>query len=205
MSALLFYFDLRMFDQGSSQSCTYRTILPWMAQETQYCNLRYILGTVYSGNTEASEISPVKLNVSIFSKYRKQPSILPAICHIRKVDLRIAADSTILRMVNLFIALSLGVHREQLEHLIGLTWPRPFLLRPLWSQYQLRWRLYQKSLEGQDCTWTRASWPFLLILWYLVSLTHSVDLNFEVESLTDLIWLLKSVIVSRSEALIPEI
>jgi hypothetical protein len=44
---------------------------------------------------------------------------------------RIAADSTILRIVNLFIALSLGVHREQLEHLIGLTWPRPFLLRPL--------------------------------------------------------------------------
>ena len=39
-------------------------------------------------------------------------------------------------MVNLFIALSLGVHREQLEHLIGLTWPRPFLLRPLWLKYQ---------------------------------------------------------------------
>jgi hypothetical protein len=36
-------------------------------------------------------------------------------------DVRIAADSTMLRMVNLFIALSLGVHREQLEHLIGLT------------------------------------------------------------------------------------
>ena len=38
---------------------TYRTILPWMAQETQYCSLRYILGTVYSEKTEASEISPV--------------------------------------------------------------------------------------------------------------------------------------------------
>ena len=38
---------------------TYRTILPWIAQETQYCNLRYILGTVYSEKTEASEISPV--------------------------------------------------------------------------------------------------------------------------------------------------
>jgi hypothetical protein len=37
------------------------------------------------------------------------------------VDVRMAADSTMLRMVNLFIALSLGVHREQLEHLIGLT------------------------------------------------------------------------------------
>lgn len=29
-----------------------------MAQDTQYCNFRYILGTVYSANTEASEISP---------------------------------------------------------------------------------------------------------------------------------------------------
>lgn len=36
-----------------------------------------------------------------------------------------------LRMVNLLMALSLGVHREQLEHLMGLTWPRPDLLRPL--------------------------------------------------------------------------
>lgn len=36
-----------------------------------------------------------------------------------------------LRMVNLLMALSLGVHREQLEHRMGLTWPRPFLLRPL--------------------------------------------------------------------------
>lgn len=44
---------------------------------------------------------------------------------------RIAADSTMLRMVNLFIALSFGVHLEQLEHRIGLTWPLPFLLRPL--------------------------------------------------------------------------
>ena len=47
------------------------------------------------------------------------------------VDVRIAADSTMLRMVNLLIALSLGVHREQLEQRTGLTWPRPFLLRPL--------------------------------------------------------------------------
>ena len=53
-------FQERMFDQGSSQCVTYRTILPWIAQETQYCNLRYILGTVYSGNTDASEISPMK-------------------------------------------------------------------------------------------------------------------------------------------------
>ena len=46
-------------------------------------------------------------------------------------DVRMAADSTMLRMVNLLIALSLGVHREQLLQRMGLTWPRPFLLRPL--------------------------------------------------------------------------
>lgn len=50
---------------------------------------------------------------------------------IRKDHVRIAADSTMLRMVNLLIALSLGVHLEQLEHRIGFTWPLPFLLRPL--------------------------------------------------------------------------
>ena len=43
-----------------------------------------------------------------------------------------AADSTIFRMVNRLMALSLGVHREQFEHRIGLTCPRPFLLRPLY-------------------------------------------------------------------------
>lgn len=42
-----------------------------------------------------------------------------------------AADSTMLRIVNLLMALSLGVHLEQLEQRIGLTCPRPFLLRPL--------------------------------------------------------------------------
>lgn len=42
-----------------------------------------------------------------------------------------AADSTMLRMVNLLIALSFGVQREQLEQRIGFTCPRPFLLRPL--------------------------------------------------------------------------
>lgn len=39
---------------------TYRTIFPWMAHETQYWSFKYILGTVYSGKTEASEISPVQ-------------------------------------------------------------------------------------------------------------------------------------------------
>ena len=54
-----------------------------------------------------------------------------------------AADSTMLRMVNRFIALSLGVHREQLEQRMGLTWPRPFLLRPL-----RRRMLVLRVLEG---------------------------------------------------------
>lgn len=42
-----------------------------------------------------------------------------------RVYVRIAADSTMLRMVNRLMALSLGVHLEQLEHRMGLTWPRP--------------------------------------------------------------------------------
>lgn len=42
-----------------------------------------------------------------------------------------------LRIVNLFIALSLGVHLEQFEQRMGLTWPRPFLLRPLNGDSQL--------------------------------------------------------------------
>jgi hypothetical protein len=37
-----------------------------------------------------------------------------------------------LRIVKRLIALSLGVHLEQLEQRMGLTWPRPFLLRPLY-------------------------------------------------------------------------
>ena len=36
-------------------------------------------------------------------------------------DVRIAADSTMFLMVNRLIALSLGVHREQLEQRMGLT------------------------------------------------------------------------------------
>lgn len=46
-----------------------------------------------------------------------------------------------LRMVNLFIALSLGVHREQLEQRMGFTWPRPFLLRPLGRRVLVLWVL----------------------------------------------------------------
>lgn len=53
----------------------------------------------------------------------------------REIVIRIAADSTIFRIVNLLIALSLGVHREQFEHRTGLTWPRPFLFRPLFARF----------------------------------------------------------------------
>lgn len=48
--------------------------------------------------------------------------------------IRMAADSTMLRMVKRLMALSLGTQRAQLEQRTGLTWPRPFLLRPLKNQ-----------------------------------------------------------------------
>jgi len=72
--------------------------------------------------TEASEISPMGGGVCQLGGDGRD------FC---SEDERIAADSTMFRMVNLLIALSFGVHLEQLEHRIGLTWPRPFLLRPL--------------------------------------------------------------------------
>ena len=42
-----------------------------------------------------------------------------------------AAASTMFRMTNFLMALSLGTHRAQLVQRIGCTWPRPFLARPL--------------------------------------------------------------------------
>jgi len=92
-----------------------------MAQETQYCSFRYILGTVYSAKTEASEMSPTSQLVTRIVGNSG-----------RGKNARIAADSTMLRMVKRLIALSLGVQREQLLQRMGLTWPRPFLLRPLY-------------------------------------------------------------------------
>lgn len=116
----------------------YRTILPWIAHETQYWSFKYIFGTAYSANTEASEISPIHrcpLSFLFFHNNAFQNCRSPREHRVLQPYngwyIRIAADSTMLRMVNLLIALSLGVHREQLEHRIGLTWPRPFLLRPL--------------------------------------------------------------------------
>ena len=77
----------------------------------------------------------VHLGDSIFSEDTGVRDItcfmLALFLNVRVVNLRMAADSTMLRMVNLLIALSFGVHLEQLEQRIGLTWPRPFLLRPL--------------------------------------------------------------------------
>ena len=61
---------------------------------------------------------------------------------------RMAADSTILRMVNLLMALSFGVHREQFEQRTGLTWPRPFLLRPFDARFFTMADMYSgKSAE----------------------------------------------------------
>jgi hypothetical protein len=47
--------------------CSYRTILPWIAQETQYCSFRYIFGTEYSLKTEASEISPACYRINVLA------------------------------------------------------------------------------------------------------------------------------------------
>ena len=55
-----------------------------------------------------------------------------------------------LRMVNRFIALSLGVHREQLEQRIGFTWPRPFLLRPLGRSVLVSWVLEGGGREREE-------------------------------------------------------
>ena len=43
------------------------------------------------------------------------------VCLVEGKNVRIAALSTIFRMVNLLMALSLGVHREQFEQRIGFT------------------------------------------------------------------------------------
>jgi hypothetical protein len=138
-------------DSSSGVGYTYRTIFPWMAHETQYWSFRYILGTVYSGKTEASEISPARVSPKFL--YSAGARCAPAV-RVVMGDVRMAADSTMLRMVNLFIALSLGVHREQLEQRMGLTWPRPFLLRPL-SCVSIAYAASSVALVVH--TWTLAS------------------------------------------------
>ncbi|EGW12519.1 hypothetical protein I79_013506 [Cricetulus griseus] len=46
-----------------------------------------------------------------------------------------AAASTMFRMTNFLMALSLGTHRAQFVQRIGCTWPRPFLARPLFRLF----------------------------------------------------------------------
>lgn len=60
-----------------------------------------------------------------------------------------------LRMVNLLIALSLGVHREQLEQRMGLTWPRPFLLRPLDARFLTMFAADSIEFCKRECALTR--------------------------------------------------
>lgn len=55
-----------------------------------------------------------------------------------------------LRMVNRLIALSLGVQREQLEQRTGLTWPRPFLLRPLEARFLTMIAVLCVGIEDQE-------------------------------------------------------
>ena len=66
----------------------------------QYASLAYNFGSAYPSNTLASDKS------------------------------RTAAASTMFRMTNFLMALSLGQHREQLVQRMYRTCPRPFLLRP---------------------------------------------------------------------------
>ena len=66
-----------------------------------------------------------------------------------------------LRMVNLLIALSFGVHLEQFEQRMGFTWPRPFLLRPLFRIVSPAHRIEDiaMSLKKILYTWMLASSP----------------------------------------------
>jgi hypothetical protein len=56
-----------------------------------------------------------------------------------------------LRIVKRLIALSLGVHLEQLEQRMGLTWPRPFLLRPLEARFLTILGCFLVELEYGGC------------------------------------------------------
>lgn len=79
-------------------------------------------------------------------------------------DVRIAADSTMLRMVKRLMALSLGVHREQLEQRMGLTWPRPGI-------QELVRRAQKRRFSSRRCL------PFLLRPLFFLFLTILTDLR----------------------------
>jgi len=67
-----------------------------------------------SGQSAVFYYSSADMSSSYISDWRFEGGLV-------RIDVRIAADSTMLRMVNLLMALSLGVHREQLEQRTGLT------------------------------------------------------------------------------------
>lgn len=54
-----------------------------------------------------------------------------------------------LRTVKRLMALSLGTHREQLEQRTKVTWPRPFLLRPLFLLFLVCAAGCQLSCAGE--------------------------------------------------------
>lgn len=66
-----------------------------MAQETQYCSLRYILGTVYSWKTEASEISPVggSEKLACLVPGRRKAARAAAVCRGDRRDLELESEA----------------------------------------------------------------------------------------------------------------
>ena len=75
-----------------------------------------------------------------------------------------AADSTMLRTVNLLIALSLGTHREQFEQRTGLTCPRPDLLRPPFLLFFVILKLevgLEGDFDGEAEGWARGTFDRL--------------------------------------------
>jgi len=57
-----------------------------------------------------------------------------------------AAASTMLRMTNFLMALSLGTQRAQLVQRTGFTWPRPCLARPPFLRLQV-WQINKNELD----------------------------------------------------------
>ncbi|XP_006899602.1 PREDICTED: CD160 antigen [Elephantulus edwardii] len=60
-----------------------------------------------------------------------------------------ATASTIFRITNFLIALSLGTHRAQFVQRIGCTWPRPFLARPLFLLFFVTQQQYSKRMNSK--------------------------------------------------------
>jgi hypothetical protein len=75
--------------------------------------------------------------------------------------------------------LSLGVQRAQLEQRTGLTWPRPFLLRPLRNQLVL-WSLYLRIGRIQS--------PILVVRQCVVVAVSIFELYVRVRHCGDVEW-----------------